>query len=233
IKSHTIWNGFDSEAFKPDTLAGLNTRQALGIPPDAPVIGMIARDHPQKDIENFINAASILSRKQPSVRFILCGSGIDTMNQRLTRLRDDFGLRDTCLLLGIRNDVGAIYNTFDVATLSSLFGEALPLVIGEAMACGVPCVATDVGDSAKIIGDTGLIVPPRSPDALAEAWLRILSLSETERRALGLRARDRIIKQYSIGPMVQSYMDLYRQVLATQPVRKRHGQGDTASGSLD
>ena len=217
-RTHTIWNGFDSEAFQPDMLARRDTRLALELPPDAQVVGMVARDHPQKDIENYLLAANLLSKRLSRTHFVLCGSGLDTTNQRLARMRDDLGLSETCLLLGTRDDVGALYNVFDVATLTSL-GEALPLVIGEAMSCGVPFVATDVGDAARIIGDTGLIAPPHSPEALAEAWYRILSMPESERRALGLRGRERIVNNYSIQRMVQSYVELYHSVLAKNATR--------------
>jgi glycosyltransferase involved in cell wall biosynthesis len=100
----------------------------------------------------------------------------------------------------------------DVVSTSSAFGEALPLVLAEGMACGVPCVATDVGDSGAMVGDTGRVVPPRNPHALAGAWESILRLSREERVALGARARARVVAEFELGAAVRKHLALYREV---------------------
>ena len=120
---------------------------------------------------------------------------------------------DDVRLLGPRSGVERLMNAFDAATLSSSSGEGFPNVLSEAMACGVPCIATDVGDAARIIGDTGIVVPPRSPEALADAWERMLTMGEAARQELGQRARARIVEHYSLDRMVEAYASLYRQVL--------------------
>jgi glycosyltransferase involved in cell wall biosynthesis len=175
------------------------------------MIGMVARFHPQKDFHNFIEAASIFSGKNRRAQFLLCGKDADWENTKLVNWLAENGLKDRFILTGQREDVPNILNGLDIFSLSS-FSEAFPLTIGEAMACGVPCVATDVGDSAYLIGDTGIIVPPRDPRALSDGWEKILGMSIRERQALGERARRRIQQNFSIEQITQRYEMLYKQV---------------------
>jgi glycosyltransferase involved in cell wall biosynthesis len=128
---------------------------------------------------------------------------------------DRAGLRSVCYLLGERPDVPRITASLDVATLSSAYGEGFPNVLGEAMASEVPCVATDVGDSAHIVGDTGRIVPPRNPDAIANAWVDLLSMGDAGLRTLGQNARRRILENFTIPRVARAYEAAYRSVLAT------------------
>jgi glycosyltransferase involved in cell wall biosynthesis len=107
----------------------------------------------------------------------------------------------------------SVFTALNLHTLSSAYGEAFPNVLGEAMACGVPCVATDVGDSSFLIGDTGMVVPPKDPQALADGWERLLSLSAEERLSLGERARQRILQLFSIVQIARRYEDLYDQIV--------------------
>jgi glycosyltransferase involved in cell wall biosynthesis len=122
------------------------------------------------------------------------------------------GLAEHAHLLGVREDVPRLLAALDVAVLSSV-GEAFPLVLGEAMACGVPCVSTDVGDAARIIGETGEVVPPRDPGALAAALERVLSLEPDRRRELGMAARRRIEENYSLEKTAGQYEEIYREIL--------------------
>jgi glycosyltransferase involved in cell wall biosynthesis len=108
---------------------------------------------------------------------------------------------------------------FDVATSSSL-GEAFPMVLIEAMACGVPCVATDVGDSALIVADTGLTVPSDDAGALAAAWQGLLVVPQQERADLGRRARERALANFSIGQTSARIWELYRAVATGRGVRR-------------
>jgi glycosyltransferase involved in cell wall biosynthesis len=100
-----------------------------------------------------------------------------------------------------------------MATLSS-FGEGWPNVVGEAMACGVPCVVTDVGDACAIVGETGRVVPPADPEALARAWAELLAFPEEQRRALGAAARERIAAYFSLEQVVERYQALWEELAA-------------------
>jgi glycosyltransferase involved in cell wall biosynthesis len=173
-----------------------------------PLIGLVARYHPMKDHENFLLAASCLAAVRPDVCFVLAGYGVDAGNVDLLALIDALGLRHRVFLLGEVAEVATLTSGFDVACSSS-WSEAFPNAVGEAMSCGVPCVVTDVGDSAEIVGDTGWIVPPRDPEALAVAWNKALSIGSETRRALGARARARVLERYGMTAVVGHYEALY------------------------
>ncbi|MFO0910435.1 MAG: glycosyltransferase [Isosphaeraceae bacterium] len=207
-----IPNGFDTQSFQPDPAARLAVRRELGIDPDVTLVGLVARYDPNKDHPNFLRAASILASRDPEVRFLLCGMGIDEGNAALTQAISSLGLSDRCHLLGRRGDVARIHAALDLEVSSSL-SEAFPLVLGEAMACGVPCVATHVGDSALIVGSCGRIVPPREPHALAFAMAELLALPIDDRRRLGLAARKRIAELFDLSVIAHRYERLYEQLV--------------------
>jgi glycosyltransferase involved in cell wall biosynthesis len=174
---------------------------------------MVARYNPQKDHVNFIRAARIYHQTSPQTHFILCGEGLTWENIPITAEIDAAELRSHFHLLGRRDDMPSVFSALNLHVLSSAYGEAFPNVLGEAMACGVPCVATDVGDSSFLIGDTGMVVPPKDPQALADAWDRLLHLSAEERLSLGERARQRVQQLFSIVQIAHRYEDLYDQIL--------------------
>jgi asparagine synthase (glutamine-hydrolysing) len=208
-----IPNGFDTNSFKPDPEARRAVRQELEIPDRARVIGAVGRFHPQKDFQNLTRAAAILRTTFPDAYFVMCGNDLTESNRDLARFIDEAGVdRRRWRLLGRRDDLHRVDASFDVLALSSAFGEALPMVLGEAMACGVPCVATDVGDSGLIVGDTGLIVPPRDAPALAEALRAMLVLPDDDLRRRGLAARRWIEDHYGLPFVVDQYEKLYEQI---------------------
>jgi glycosyltransferase involved in cell wall biosynthesis len=215
-----IPNGFDPAAFRPDPDSRIAFRAELGLPPDTPLVGMVARVDPQKDHRTFVAAAARLHARLPNVHFVLCGNGSDQAIAELTGWIERDGLRQICHVLGERNDIPRVTAALDLATLSSAFGEGFPNVLGEAMACEVPCVATDVGDSAYVLGDSGRIVQPRDPDALAGAWGDLLTAGDGVRKALGEQARHRIVDNFSISRVARSYEAAYRSVVAST-VRSR------------
>jgi glycosyltransferase involved in cell wall biosynthesis len=220
-----IPNGFDTDSFRPDPVARIDVRREIGLGPDAPLIGLVARYDPVKDHLNFLRAAARLRGRFPEVHFLLCGDRIDWGNAALASDVESLGLRDHCHLLGPRRDVARIQAGLDLATSSS-FSEAFPLAIGEAMACGVPCVATDVGDSAEIVGETGRIVPPRASSALAEAWCELLELGPVERARLGQAARSRILQRYELTAISGRYENLYESLLGDLPTSQEPPVGD-------
>lgn len=208
-----IPNGFDTDVMQPDPLAHREIRQALGIDDHVPLIGMIGRFSPEKDHHNFVQAAEILHREKPEVHFLLCGDKVDWQNSLLIDWIEAANLRPNFHLLGRRDDIPAINAALDIATLSS-YSEAFPMILGEAMACGVPCVATEVGDARLIIGETGCLVPPRQPEALAAGWKLLLDLPSDQRREMGLAARQRIIDKFSLPAIVERYQALYRTMVS-------------------
>lgn len=210
----TIPNGFDTQSFRPDAEARRRGRAALAIPDGAVALLLPARYHPMKDHANFLTAAALLARRYPDVQFVLAGTGAGPDNRALTDAIAAHGLGGQVRLLGERRDLETLYPAFDIVTLSSAFGEAFPNVLGEAMACGVPCVATDIGDTATIIGNCGVAVPPRDPEALAAGWERLIVLGFEGRAALGLQARDRIVEHYGIARVLACFEALYEEFAA-------------------
>jgi glycosyltransferase involved in cell wall biosynthesis len=211
-KMLVIANGCSPTTFSPDPEARQAVRKELGIKEGRPLIGLVARFDSPKDHHNFVQAAALLRTRVPGVQFLLCGDEITWDNRTLASWIDTAGIRSCCHLLGRRQDIPRLTAALDIATSSSSYGEAWPLVIGEAMACGVPCVVTDVGDSALIVGDTGWVVPPKDPEALADAWQELLTLGPDVRACLGLAARERIKKHFSLASTVAEYQELYKEL---------------------
>jgi len=211
-KMIVIPNGFDLRAFKPDSAARKSVRAEMQISADAPVIGLVGRFDPQKDHRNFVYAAALLHRSRPDVHFLLCGDDITWENAELRAWIEEAGIRKQCRLVGRRQDMSRLTAALDIAASSSSFGEGFPNVIGEAMACGVPCVVTDVGDSALIVGQTGRVVPPQNPKALANALSEIVELGREGRTRLGTAARCRIQGHFDLPDIVTRYQNLYQEL---------------------
>ena len=207
-----IPNGFDLERFVPDINARKAVRTELNLSDDVQLIGLIARDDPQKNHFGFINAAMIVHQVMPDVHFLLAGSGIDYSNHPLVQRIEESGLRCHFHLLGRRDDIPCLMASLDLLASPS-FGEAFPNVLGEAMACGVPCVVTDVGDSADIIGETGRVVDSGDMASFARHLIALLQLPVEERSALGERARMRVRDMYEINDIARHYEDLYVRLL--------------------
>jgi len=213
-KMTVIPNGFDLSKFQPDESARAGVRAELGLSPEAKLVGMAARFHPQKDHANFVAAAAHLHEKMPEVHFALWGRDINWDNSVLAGWIDAAGLRDRFHLLDLRLDAPRLTAALDMAALSSARGEAFPMVIGEAMACAVPCAVTDVGDAASMVADTGRTVPPGDAAALARAWQELLEMPNEDRSRLGQRARQRVMEQYDIRKTSGQYADLYKDIIS-------------------
>ncbi len=207
-----IPNGFDLRRFSPNPEARAGVRAELGLPPEAPLIGLIARFDPQKNHAGFLAAAGSLHRQSPDVHFVLAGRDVVPGNRPLLEWANAAGVSAVIHLLGERQDIPRLTASLDLATLAS-WGEAFPNVLGEAMACGVPCVATDAGDAALIIGDCGRVVPREDMTALAAAWLELLELPATQREALGNAARERIARHFNLDGIADRYAALYRAMV--------------------
>lgn len=207
-----IPNGFDCEVFSPSEAAPSTLRNRLEISQDILLVALVARYHPIKDHKNFVAAAGLLAHDHPDMHFVLVGNGMERENIELLSLIESAGISDKVHLMGECDNVVNIIAGIDVMVLSSS-GEAFPNVIGEAMACGVPCVSTNVGDAAAIIGDTGVVVTPRDPSELAAGVQRIVTMSFSERSQLGRKARRRIMKNYDLPVVVAQYEALYSSLV--------------------
>lgn len=208
-----IPNGVELASFRPDERARRSLREELNIAPTAQLVGMVARFHPQKDHTNFVQAATRLQAVMPDVHFLLCGDNVTWENSSLTEPIVAAGSQHRFHLLGRRKDTPRINAALDVATLCSAYGEGFPNVLIEAMACGVPCVATDSGDSSLIIGETGIVIPIRTPEALANGWQTLLTMNAQARQMLGEAARQRVVNEYSLSAVVARYEKLYSDLL--------------------
>jgi glycosyltransferase involved in cell wall biosynthesis len=206
-----IPNGFDCQLFRPRPEMAQRLRQQTGIGPDRVIVGMVARNHPQKDPHNLIKATALLAKRGTDVHVVIVGTGFETTNAEIMGAIAQAGVADRFSLLGERHDIPDIVAGLDVATLPSAWGEGFPNVLGEAMACGVPCVTTDIGDSAWIVGSAGLVVPPRDPEALADALGRMVALGCEGRRQLGAVARARVIEHFEVDDIIGRYQALYDQ----------------------
>ncbi|MGH1480667.1 MAG: glycosyltransferase [Geminicoccales bacterium] len=208
-----IPNGFDCSEFKPSTDAREKLCTDLGIDPKRKIIGMAARYHPMKDHALLLQAAARLQASGQALHLVLIGKNVDPDNEALCRTIADLDLNDHVSLLGYRSDMAALIAGVDVYAMSSKWGEGFPNVLGEAMASGVPCAATDVGDSRWIIGDTGRVVLPGDVEAFAEEALGpLLNLDPAERRRLCEAARARILDNFSIDAVTAQYEDLYLKI---------------------
>jgi glycosyltransferase involved in cell wall biosynthesis len=209
-------NGFDMQSFRPDPSRRAATRAALGIDQAAPVIGLFARFDPMKDHATFLAAAEMVARARPDALFLLAGRGTDTPAFN-TVVDGRVELRGRLILLGERRDIPDLVAATDIVVCSSLT-EGFPNTIGEGMASGVPCVSTDVGDAAALIGDTGAVVPKADPAVLAHKLEEFLDIAPQARATLGAAARRRIEEKFSLQAIVARYAALFRE-LALSPRR--------------
>lgn len=214
-KMVVVPNGFDLALFQPDVAARASVRSELGVAIETPLVGMVGRFDPQKNHAGFFEAAGRLHRRLPTVHFVLAGKGIDEDNGPLVQGIEAQGIRTVTHLLGLRRDIPRLMAGLD-ALASSSHGEAFPNVLGEAMASGVPCVATDVGDCAYIVGDAGRVVQAGDMAELAIVLEDILALPAAEKAVLGERARARVTEHFEIGRVVRQYEGFYDDLAAAR-----------------
>lgn len=219
LRMVAIPNGFETERFQRDRQAGDRIRTSLAIPPGAPLVGLVARFHPDKDHRNFLAAAARVAEVLPAVTFLLAGQGITWSNATLAGWIRAVGLQAHVRLLGVRHDMPAVFSALDVLALSSR-AEGFPNVLGEAMCCEVPCAVTDCGDAADIVGPTGRVAPRGDASALAHAMLDLLAVSPAVRAALGRQARERVIARYDLQGVARRYAELYCELGGRRPAER-------------
>ncbi|HEX4266682.1 MAG TPA: glycosyltransferase [Steroidobacteraceae bacterium] len=214
-RATVIPNCFDPTLFRPNQAERERIRRELGCG-NGVLVGLVARFDRMKDHRTFLEAAGVVAARDPRCAFLLAGRGCDPENAQLADWIGRYRLSGRVYTLGERSDIPAIHAALDVAVCSSI-SESFPNAIGEAMACGVPAVVTDVGACAVLVGDTGKVVVPGDPRALAEALLEMTALSADARIALGARARERVIAEFSTDRIVDMYIEVYRSCVG------RHG----------
>jgi glycosyltransferase involved in cell wall biosynthesis len=202
-----IPNGYDLSMFKPEPHKGEIFREKCGIKKNTFLIGIVARFDPQKDILNLIKALGIVSKGDLDFKLVMVGSGMESTNMELNGWIRSYEIEDRVIMLGQQSYIPEIMNAIDIITLSSKYGEAFPNVLCEAMACGTPCVATKLGDIPVIISEFGWVVPPESPEELADAIIQasIQRKSKLLWSAKKDNARLHIERNFSIQTMVDSY----------------------------
>jgi glycosyltransferase involved in cell wall biosynthesis len=203
-----IPNGFDCNKYKPDKGKRKKFRKSLKIDSNTRLVGNVSRSHPMKDHKTFIQSAKYVSDRIDDVEFVIVGRGVPS-NKKIKNFADKVGIINKVYFLGQSKDIPAVMNGIDVFALSSAWGEAFPNVLGEAMACGTPCVATDVGDSSLIIGDKGAVVPTKSPQNLAVSICETLKGMEESGVVVSKCVRNRIEKNYSINRVQKMYNNMY------------------------
>lgn len=195
-KVAVIPNGVDVEKFCPQAEDGIAFREKFQIDSDAFLIGMVARIDPMKDHESFLRAAASFGRSRPSVTFVVVGGGDLRRRRELQRLAEQLGIGASVIWVGEFDDMPRCYNALDLVTLSSK-GEGFPNVIAEAMACAVVPVVSNVGAVSELVGDTGEVVRVGDAQAFEKSWSRLHDMARDDLKALGLRARDRIVSRFS------------------------------------
>ena len=204
-----IPNGFELDRFRPDNSAREWFLRELGLAENSVIVGLVARYDPMKDHKMFFAAISQIRNTHPMSVFVLCGKNVDESNSCLMHLIEYYGLNSSVRLLGLRRDISRVTAAFDIACSSSSFGEGFSNAIGEAMACEVPCVVTDVGDSGLIVGSTGRVVPAGDADAFAHALSDLIVCGHVNRKHLGMQARIRISELFDINRVAARYRGMY------------------------
>lgn len=217
--SAVIANGFDVAKFCPDAHARTEVRAELGIDENVKLIGAVGRYDPAKDYPGFLRACAIIAEANNDTSFAIVGDGVTTDHPALASVANSDALKGRLHLPGERKDIERYIAAFDIFVSPSGFGEGFPNVIGEAMSVAVPTIVTDVGDSARIVENTGVVVPPGNPETLANAVLDVLQLSAPEREAMGTASRERIKQHYSLPSIAARYADTYRLLTGGNPSR--------------
>ena len=216
-----IHNGYDTTEFVPCPTSRRDVRNELGIGPEDVVVGYCSRWHPDKDVPTFLRAASIATSHDPGIRFVVWGEGLSRDNRELAEFVDTLSPHPRIHCLGTRKDVPRLMNGVDLGTLSSVT-EGFPNTIAEFMACGIQCVATDVGATARVLADTGVLVRPSDPNALATAWLTMLRWPRSRRQRAAESARRHIVDNFGMSGTAKAYSELWTGVVAKDAKHKEY-----------
>ena len=208
-----IPNGVNSTRFAPNDAIGQCTRDALGIPANAPVIGFVGRFHEIKDLVTLFKSAAIVQQQRDGIHFVLVGGTENDLYPEARSAYDALPQREFIHFVPFGSATDKYYPAFTLFTLTSR-SEAFPNVILEAMSTGLPCVTTDAGDCSSMLEDLGKVVPVGAVKELAQAWLQTLDLTDEERQTIKAKARRRAVETYSTERAAQSFIQIYESLLA-------------------
>lgn len=214
-----IPNGVDCEEFQPAPAARQKLCAAYGIPDERLIVGNVARAHPMKDHAGFVRTIARLLQDGHDVHGLIIGAGHE--NGAARQMARELGIDDRLATPGPSSNIPELLPGLDAFALSSAWGEAFPLSVAEAMACGVPAVATDVGDCAWLLGDADRISKPRDPGAQAAILGRIFAQSPQERRDIGLADRQRVVENFSLDRYTERHIQLYETAMEDKLRRAR------------
>jgi glycosyltransferase involved in cell wall biosynthesis len=209
-KTIVIPNGIDVDHFKPNLAVRNNLRQQWNLTAETIAVGIIGRIDPLKDYPNFLQAAAILVQKKDNVAFFCFGTGEPEYCQAMYRLTEELNLSHKLHWMGTSSDIPAVCNALDILVSSSNEGEGFGNVIGEAMSCNTPCIVTDVGDSAWIVDDSRLVVPPQSPKKLARGISRLI---EHQAQNSNLNSRQKIVGRFSLQQLADNSKKAFLELL--------------------
>jgi glycosyltransferase involved in cell wall biosynthesis len=218
-RTKVIYNGIDTSHLTCDSEAVAQVRQRLDLTPASKVVGMVARMFPAKRHDIFLQAAAMVNHVMPDTRFVLLGDGV--LRSYLEKLSQELGLASKAIFFGEQRDVAPYLSTFDVFALSS-DTEGLSLSVCEAMAMAKPVVATDVGGNRELVeeGKTGFLVPPRNPEALSKAIIRVLQNPDMA-QSMGKTAREKVATQLGLERYLDEYQSLYEETLMRKNRRRK------------
>lgn len=203
-KIKVIPNGINTNHFQFCKSAGKSIRKHWKIAEDEYLIGLVGRVDPMKGHVTFLEAAAKYKQKNKKARFICVGEAESVYANSMRELATKLGLDDVLTWAGRHDDMVAVYSALDIFTSSSSYGEGFPNVLGEAMACEVPCVVTNVGDSAIVVGTTGIVIPAKDKQAMVIAWDNLFMLNDEDRRERKIATRNRVINKFSVAKMISS-----------------------------
>ncbi len=214
-----IPNGWNVADGRIEAGSRRDLRASFRLPADDVLIGLVARLARQKDFDCFLSAVNQLQDQCLNLKFVLVGDKLTRETAEFARHLVNNGVRNRLIFLGEQANLERLLPAFDAVTLTSAYGEGMPSIIGEAMAAGLPVIATDVGDVSRLVFDENSRVAPKSPKALADKWIAFANLNSDERAALGERNRSWIAARYSIKNMVTQYENLYTSLVQPQHIQ--------------
>jgi glycosyltransferase involved in cell wall biosynthesis len=204
-------NAIDLTYFRPEKQLRAYARERWGVTDATPVVGMVARIDPMKDQSMFLTGMMLAIKRLPDLRVVCVAVGSPEEQHRLTAECAALGITDHVRVLGAQDNLSETYNGFDLLCSTSAFGEGFPNTVAEAMACGVPCIVTSVGDAPRLVGPAGAVIPTGDPSALADAVIRFFASSVQQRSALSLQSRTQI-EAYSPERLVMRTYEVFSRL---------------------